>query len=85
MRLLRALRALFLVWVIVPLALLAAYHIWGLPHFIWSYSFRGGEQGFTSRWYVRCTYLGPYGAVVTHPTNGKCGWVRFATEAEAKS
>jgi hypothetical protein len=63
------------------------YQSHGLPHGIWSYSWVDQGQGYdplAHRWYTRCTFIGPYGSITTHPTNGRCGWVVFAKKAEAQ-
>lgn len=78
----------YFLWIIVPLALYGVYAAFGLPHGIWSYSFIDEGQGHdphADRYYTRCTFLGPYGAFTTYPTNGRCAWVRFyqASDAEA--
>lgn len=89
----RFLRASYFVWIIGPLAAYASYQAFGLPHVIWSYSFRGGERGatiggepeatdFASRWYTRCTFVGPYGAFTTHPTDGACPWFAFRKSSD---
>lgn len=68
-------------WIIAPIAVYAIYLVYGLPHFIWNYSWKNDGQGydpFVNRTYARCTYIGPYGEfAIRHPADGKCGWVRF--------
>lgn len=78
---LRFLRPAYFVWVAVPLALVGIYQLYGLPHAIWSYSYRGGETGFASRWYTRCTFVGPYGAFTVPASEGSCGWVLFVKDS----
>ena len=77
----RLIRASYFVWIVVPLALYAVYQAYGLPHFIWSYDWRDDGQGydpFANRYYLRCTYIGPYGAFTEHfPKNGECDWFQF--------
>ena len=83
----RFLRASYFIWTLGPIAAYATYHAWGLPHVIWSYSFQGGKRGtesdFASRWYTRCTFVGPYGEFTTYPTNGSCPWLAFRKKSEA--
>ncbi len=70
----------FLVWLIVPVAAVGCYQMFGLPHFIWSYAWtnNGTYDPFARRFYTRCTFIGAYGAfTIHHPANGKCGWVIF--------
>lgn len=76
----RFLRASYFIWILGPVAAWAVYQAWGLPHVIFSYSYHGGESGYASRWYTRCTFIGPYGAFTVPATNGRCGWVHFAKE-----
>lgn len=76
----------YFLWIVVPIGLWFGYQSHGLPHAIWSYSWLDQGQGhdpLAHRWYTRCTFIGPYGSVTTHPTNGRCGWIVFAKEAEA--
>lgn len=71
--------ALFL-WIVFPLAVFAAYAVFGLPHMIWSYSFHdiGSRDGLSvERHYVSCTFVGPYGEFAVPAQSGHCGWVRF--------
>ncbi len=78
-------RASYFAWVIAPVCLVLGYLILGLPHVIWSYAWRDQGQGYDPhafRYYTRCTFIGPYGAFTTYPTNGKCGWVRFFKESD---
>lgn len=76
----RFFRFSYLVWLIVPLALYGGYSAYGLPHLRWSYSWVDEGQGyapFGERHYTRCMYLGPYGAIATRPTDGRCALARF--------
>lgn len=79
----RFLRPSYFVWIIVPVALYAAYAIYGLPHLIWSYDFRGTYTDRANRFYTRCTFIGPYGAFTTYPTDGECPWFFFSQGMEA--
>ncbi len=77
----RLLRARYFVWVLVVAAFYLAWLGFGLPHLLWSYEWRDNGQGYSlyaKRFYTRCTYVGPYGALTEHfPRDGKCGWLRF--------
>jgi hypothetical protein len=79
----RLLRQSYFLWVLFPLATYGAYHLYGLPHVIWSYDFYGSHADWSSRRYTRCTFMGPYGAFTTHPTNGQCAWITFYKRVEA--
>jgi len=78
----------FFVWLIVPAVLLGVYHLWGLPHFIWSYDWRptgpNSFAEFDQRRYTRCSFYGPYGLITEYPTGGTCGWLHFAKKAEVR-
>ena len=80
----RLIRPSFFVWVLVLIGAWAVYQHYGLPHFIWSYSYRGGESGFASRYYTRCTFVGPYGAFSVPAEDGSCGWVAFFRNEAAR-
>ena len=75
MRLRRLLPAC-LIWVPVALTIVLGLRSLGSPYVIWSYDWQGRRDG--PRHYVRCTYLGPAGAITERPMDGRCGWVRFA-------
>jgi len=80
-------RASYFVWIVIPVALYFGYLAYGLPHMIWSYSYRqvgpaSASNPFAGRYYTRCTFIGPYGSFSTYPTNGKCAWVRFFKKQE---
>lgn len=86
MRRVLPIRASFFVWVVVPALLYGAYHTYGLPHVIWSYSWRDDGQGyspFAYRYYLDCTYAGPYGVFTEGAQHGKCGWVQFRKDHKA--
>jgi hypothetical protein len=74
------LRFSYFVWIVVPVVLYGAYAIWGLPHFIWSYEFRGSYSDWSRRHYTRCTFVGPYGSRTTYPVDGRCPWLLFTKE-----
>jgi hypothetical protein len=80
---LRFWRASYLVWLVVPPLAYGIFVLYGLPHVIWSYSFHGGEQGFGSRYYTRCTFIGPYGEFTVAASGGSCGWVNFFKRKDA--
>jgi hypothetical protein len=73
----RLIRASYFVWMLAALAGWAAYEHSGLPHIIWTYSYRGGETSFSSRYYTRCTFVGPYGAFTVPAERGRCAWIAF--------
>ena len=80
MKKIRFIRASYFIWLIVPVLLYAVYLHVGLPHMIWSYSWRDDGQGFNphaDRYYQRCTYIGPYGAFTVFPVNGQRDWLLF--------
>ena len=74
-------RLRFMTWVIVPATLYVAYALFGLPHFIWQYTWLDEGHGFdplAPRHYVSCTFAGPYGQFrIDHPRDGKCAWIIF--------
>lgn len=77
-------RASYLVWLIVPPVVYAVYALYGLPHVIWSYSFHGSGNGdYSSRYYTRCTFVGPYGGFTVSAHDGECGWISFFKQKEA--
>ncbi|MCV6600976.1 MAG: hypothetical protein OIF54_05340, partial [Cohaesibacter sp.] len=67
----------FFGWALFPLALFLVFLMVGLPHLSVRYSWRDEGQGydpFARRYYVSCTYWGPYGTfTINYPQNGKCG------------
>ncbi len=74
--------ARYFVWIIFPATAYLAFLTVGLPHHIWSYSFRqigpaSNSNPFAGRWYTRCTYWGPFGGFNIFPSNGKCSWIIF--------
>lgn len=76
----RLVRASFFIWIIVPVVLFGAYQAFGLPHMIWSYTYRDDGQGYNPlafRHYYSCTFIGPFGEFKQPARDGKCGWVRF--------
>lgn len=75
----RLLRLRYFVWLLVPAGFLMIHLAMGLPHFIWSYSFRdnGTYDPRAQRHYTRCTFIGPYGAFTTYPGDGNCEWIRL--------
>lgn len=79
----RFLRPGYFLWILGPLAAWGGYQAFGLPHVIWSYSFTGAERAgdYAGRWYTRCTFVGPYGALTTYPSDGECGWLIFRKNA----
>lgn len=77
----RFLRAGYFVWIVFVLAGFMAWLALGFPHLLWSYEWRDDGQGYSpyaKRFYMRCTWVGPYGTFIEHfPKEGKCGWLRF--------
>lgn len=84
----RLIRLSFFVWLVVPALMFGTYQMYGLPHVIWSYDWRATGPNsfadFSKRHYTRCTYLGWDGLVTDYPSDGTCGWLRFAKRAERK-
>lgn len=83
----RLIRPTFFIWLVVPVLMFGTCHQYGLPHVIWSYDWRplgpNSFADFSSRHYTRCTYLGWGWRLHTeYPTDGTCGWLRFAHKAE---
>lgn len=80
----RLIRPVYFLWVIVPVTLYALFLIVGAPHMLISYSWRDDGQGFDPlayRYYIRCTYHGPYGPITIHwPPRGECNWFLFRHE-----
>ena len=74
-------RPVFFFWVLVPLALYAAYHTVGLPvpYLNWSYDFRATSiDPWAERFYTRCTYASlTLDYITIHPTDGHCPRIRF--------
>jgi len=81
----RFLRANYFIWVVVPVIVYGVYLAFGLPHMVWNYEWRDDGQGydpFAERWYLRCTFIGPYGEFTIFPNNGECPWLRFYKQRE---
>lgn len=82
------LRASYFIWPVLPLALAAFIGTQGLPHVIWSYEWQptgaNSHADFSRRFYTRCTYASWRGTVTDYPVDGRCGWFRFAHDAEAR-
>ncbi|MCA1241457.1 hypothetical protein LC092_03290 [Stappia stellulata] len=81
-------RVSYFVWVIVPVAAWLGIAAVGLPHVIWFYDWQPlGPDSYgdpTQRHYTRCSYLGPYGRLTERPADGRCGWLRFVRDGEAR-
>lgn len=76
----KLIRMSYFIWMLVPVMIWVGYKHYGLPHFIWSYSWVNEGQGydpFAKRWYTRCTHVGPYGEYTASAINGKCKLVKF--------
>lgn len=82
-------KLVYLIWIIFPVALYLIYLIFGLPHIIWSYSWRNDGQGhdpFANRYYTKCVYIGSYGEFTIHnPNDGECDWFIFRKNEEANN
>jgi hypothetical protein len=70
-------RPVYFAWVVVPVAVYAAYASYGLPHLVWSYDYANSGASWSETHFTRCTYLGPYGAITIHPVDGSCAWIAF--------
>lgn len=85
----RFIRLSYLIWLLVPIALVAMILMLGTPHLRWSYAWRDDGQGFkpfADRFYLRCTYLGPtHHFTIHHPVRGHCPLIRFAKAGSADS
>lgn len=80
----RRLRLNYFVWIIVPILLVAIYMMYGLPHFRFSYEWRGSDYSpYSERYYTRCTAIGFFGAFTSYPTDGTCPWIEFHKSNEA--
>ncbi len=73
----RLLRPAYFAWIVVPVALYAAYATLGLPHLVWSYDYIGDGSSWSDTHFTRCAYLGPYGAITILPADESCAWVAF--------
>lgn len=79
----RFFRLSYLFWIVVPAVLFGTYGLYGLPHMIWSYDFRGTfSDDWSNRHYTRCTFIGPFGEFTTYPNDGRCAWLLFAKEPD---
>ena len=77
----------YLAWTMPVLALWLFFQTHGLPHAIWSYSWRDNGHGMSlsvPRIYTRCRYVGPYGELDVAAVRGRCGWVRFFKEGSTQ-
>ncbi len=80
----RLLRPAYFAWIVVPVALYAAYATLGLPHLVWSYDYVGSrDASWSETRFTRCTYLGPNGAITIRPADGSCAWVAFFKAASS--
>ena len=76
--------SLFL-WLFGAGALYTVYQTKGLPHFAFSYTFSdNGDQynPFAERYYITCTFWGPYGMFTVDARNGRCAWVQMFKEGD---
>ncbi|SDU42430.1 hypothetical protein [Stappia sp. ES.058] len=73
----RFLRAVYFIWLAVPVAAYVAVAIYGLPHVLTSTHGRT-YAGHKQRIHSRCNYSGPYGRFEVHfPRDGACAFIRF--------
>ena len=73
----RLIRAVYFLWLIVPVAIYVSFKAYGLPHVLSSTHSRT-YAGQLSRVYSQCNYIGPYGRFEVHfPRNGHCDFLRL--------
>lgn len=72
-------RAVYFVWIIVPVGGWIAFALLGLPHFLWSYTWvEHHGKALNGRYMTECQFIGPYGSFNIEAQNGSCGsFVRF--------
>ena len=82
----RLLRPSYFLWIPALAVFLIFGGALGRAHVIWSYDWRdnGTYDPAAHRHYTRCTYVGWHGAITEYPTDGRCGWLRFAHNAETR-
>lgn len=75
----RLIRPVYFLWMFVPVFLYVAVLLFGLPHMVWDYRWRGGAHygDFAGRHYTFCRYVGVYGVFAHHPSDGRCPFVRW--------
>lgn len=81
MKRVRFIRPGYFAWIVIPVAAYVIASVVGLPHVIWSYEWRGSAASYgdiAGRHFTRCTYVGPYGVVTVHPTDGACDLFRLS-------
>lgn len=69
-------------WMVVPFVIYGGYHLFGLPHVIWTYQYESASGtspwDFEGRQYISCTFVGPYGAFTVPADQGQwCGVIAF--------
>lgn len=70
----------FFVWTLVPFAAVLIYLWAGMPHVLFSYTWRDDGQGsdpFAKRHYISCTHIGPFGEITLHAWDGRCRFIHF--------
>lgn len=76
----------YFVWLVIPAALALAHERWGLPHFIWEYTYRAPSgrphDPYGDRLYFTCTYVGPHGFFRVAAPGGHCPWLWFSHARE---
>ena len=72
-------------WVLVPLLLWGAVHLWGTPYLALSYTFYDNGRRYdpmAPRTYISCTWYGLGGTVTLPAKRGHCPWVRLLKVAQ---
>ncbi|MBU2527616.1 MAG: hypothetical protein KKC03_13545 [Bacteroidetes bacterium] len=70
----------FFLWVLVPPIVFMAYLAVGLPHLRWSYTILDNGDPYNpyvERYYLKCTYIAPWGHFVFEPSDGDCPLIKF--------
>lgn len=65
----RLIRLRYLLWLIVPLGVLGAATVHGVPHGLVGWE---GQRHGTVTFRTSCTYLGPFGGLRTGAAAGRC-------------
>lgn len=57
----------------------------GLPHLAWEYRYERRARGAMSdRYYLSCTYVGPFGGWRQSAVDGWCPWFAWRTRHQVK-
>ncbi|MEO1688251.1 MAG: hypothetical protein AAFU61_10130 [Pseudomonadota bacterium] len=76
-----------LLWLLVPAALWLAATLWGTPHVLLSYTYRGAEGRWipaAERVHRDCAYVGWTGRRSAAAYHGRCAWLRFYTSERGR-